>query len=94
MPFHIYLSDKAALRNYSIALHKALYPENIHIAVVAVCGIVASGGLFDPEKYWQLHAESKPDWQRELIYLPEDASSYYNDPSGVYRPTSLPLSSD
>lgn len=91
-------AGKAALRSYSIALHKALYPENIHVAVIAVCGIVTSEGLFASEKiaekYWQLHAESKPHWQRELIYLPEDADPYYNDTAGVYRLTSLPLSSD
>lgn len=90
-------AGKAALRNYTIALHKALFPESIHVAVIAVCGIVEAGGLFDPdqiaEKYWQLHAESKPNWRRELVYLPQGADPYYNDPSGGYRSTSLPISS-
>lgn len=90
-------AGKAALRSYSIALHKALAQENIHVAVIAVCGIVAAGGLFDPEKiaeaYWQLHAESKPNWRRELIYLPKGADPYYNDSDGVYRSTSLPIRS-
>lgn len=89
-------AGKAALRNYSIALHKALYPEEIHVAVIAVCGIVKVGGAFDPdriaEKYWQLHAESKPNWRRELVYLPKGADPYYNDPSGKYRSTSTPIS--
>jgi short-subunit dehydrogenase len=87
---------KAALRSYTIALHKTLAPEEIHVAVIAVCGIVESGGQFDPdriaEEYWQLHAESKPDWRRELVYLPSGADPYYNDSEGVYRPSSLPIS--
>ena len=88
-------AGKAALRNYTLALHKALSPEEIHVAVIAVCGIVEAGGPFDPdriaEEYWQLHAESKPNWRRELIYLPQGADPYYNDAAGVYRSTSLPI---
>lgn len=90
-------AGKAALRSYSIALHKALAPEEIHVAVIAVCGIVEAGGQFDPdriaEEYWQLHAESKPNWRRELVYLPQGADTYYNDSEGVYRSTSLPINS-
>lgn len=89
-------AGKAALRNYTIALHKALAPEEIHVAVIAVCGIVEAGGQFDPdriaEEYWQLHAESKPNWRRELVYLPQGADPYYNDSAEVYRSTSLPIS--
>lgn len=88
-------AGKAALRSYTIALHKALIPEDIHVAVIAVCGIVESGGPFDPrriaEEYWQLHAESKPNWRREQVYLPKGADPYYNDSQGVYRSTSLPV---
>ncbi|MEM7206277.1 MAG: SDR family NAD(P)-dependent oxidoreductase [Pseudomonadota bacterium] len=86
---------KAALRSYTIALHKALAPDNIHVAVVAVCGIVEPAGHFDPgliaEEYWRLHAETKPNWRRELVYLPEGEDPYYNDPDGVYRTTSLAI---
>ena len=86
---------KAALRSYALSLHKALALENIHVAVIAVCGIVEPGGLFDPdriaEEYWHLHKETKPDWRRELVYLPEGADPYYNDPSAAYRSTSLPI---
>jgi short-subunit dehydrogenase len=88
-------AGKAALRNYTIALHKALSPEEIHVAVIAVCGIVEAGGSFDPdriaEEYWRLHAESKPNWRRELVYLPQGADPYYNDAAEVYRSTSLPI---
>lgn len=88
-------AGKAALRSYTLALHKALFPEEIHVAVIAICGIVEVGGLFDPdqiaEEYWQLHAESKPNWRRELVYLPQGADPYYNDTAGIYRSTSLPI---
>ena len=88
-------AGKAALRSYAIALHKALLPEGIHVAVIAVCGIVAPEGPFDPdriaEEYWRLHAEPKPNWRRELVYFPEGADPYYNDPTATYRATSLPI---
>jgi len=86
---------KAALRSYALSLYKALAPENIHVAVVAVCGVVEPGGLFNPddiaEEYWNLHKEAKPGWRRELVYLPEGADPYYNDPTAVYRAASLPI---
>lgn len=86
---------KAALRSYSIALHKELTPEEIHVAVVAVCGIVEPGGLFEPdqiaEEYWKLHSETKSSWRRELIYLPQHADPFYNDLNGTYRSTSMPI---
>lgn len=90
-------AGKAALRSYALSLHKALAPENIHVAVIAVCGIVEPGGLFDhgrvAEEYWRLHKEEKPEWRRELVYFPEGADPYYNDPTAVYRSASLPIRS-
>jgi len=87
---------KAALRSYTIALHKELAPEDIHVAVIAICGIVKPGGLFEPDQiadeYWRLHSETKSSWRRELIYLPQNADPYYNDSKGTYRSTSLPIS--
>lgn len=78
-------AGKAALRSYAISLHKALAPENIHVAVIAICGIVEPGGLFDPDRiageYWNIHKEAPPDWRRELIYRPEGADPAYNDPT-------------
>ena len=88
-------AGKAALRSYAIALHKALALEDIHVAVVAVCGIVEAKGPFAPDRiaqeYWRLHNEPKPNWRRELVYLPQGADPYYNDADGVYRSTSLPI---
>lgn len=89
-------AGKAALRSYTLSLHKALVPENIHAAVIAVCGIVKAGGYFDPgriaEQYWSLHNEKKSDWRRELIYLPDGADPFYNDPTAIHRATSQPIS--
>lgn len=88
-------AGKAALRSYAISLHKELEPEDIHVAVIAVCGIIERDGPFDPdqiaEEYWQLHNETKPGWRRELVYLPDGADAYYNDPNAEYRFTSLPV---
>ena len=88
-------AGKAALRSYALSLHKTLTPDNIHVAVIAVCGIVEAGGLFDPdliaEHYWQLHIEERPNWRRELVYLPEGADPFYNDGVAKYRTTSKPI---
>lgn len=88
-------AGKAALRSVGLGLFKELLPAGIHVAVVAVCGIVEPGGLFDPdlvaEQYWQLHAQPLDQAQRELVYLPEGADPYYNDPQGQHRETSQPI---
>lgn len=88
-------AGKAALRSVGISLFKELLPAGIHVAVVAVCGIVEPGGPFDPdlvaEQYWQLHEQPLDQAQRELVYLPEGADPYYNDPRGRHRRTSQPI---
>jgi len=75
-------AGKAALHNYIGALHKAVSPSGINAAVVAVCGIVEPGGLFDPdliaEEYYKLHRADPSDWRPELIYRPEAADADYN----------------
>lgn len=91
-------AGKAALRSYALSLHKALTIDNIHVAVITVCGIVEAGGFFDPdliaEKYWQLHIEDQSNWRRELVYLPEGADPFYNDGTAKYRATSKPIIGD
>lgn len=88
-------AGKAALRSVGLNLFKELLPAGIHVAVVAVCGIVEPGGVFDPglvaEQYWQLHQQPLGRAQRELVYLPEGADPYYNDPHGRYRGTLEPV---
>ncbi len=88
-------AGKAALRSLTLSWHKALKPEGIRVASIAVCGAVESGGLFDPdlvaEQYWALHQQSVRHGQRELVYLPEGADPYYNDPHATYRAASSPI---
>jgi short-subunit dehydrogenase len=88
-------AGKAALRNVAINLHKQLLPEGIHVAIVAVCGIICPSGPFDPqqiaETYWQLHQQPLDDADRELVYLPAGEDPYYNDPDRNYRATSEPI---
>lgn len=86
---------KAALRSYGLALRKEVAPDNVQVAVVAICGIIEPGGLFDPDTlathYWRLHADPAGRRQRELVYLPAGADPYYNDSDGTYRAWSQPL---
>ena len=86
-------AGKAALRAYAIALHKELAAENIRVAVIAVCGVIERGGPFDPdriaESYWNIHAAAAE--ARELVYLPDGANPYYNDPEATYRAVSQPI---
>lgn len=88
-------AGKAALRSITIGLYKQLLPQGIHVATVAVCGIIEPAGPFDPaliaEQYWKIHREPLTSASRELVYLPEGADPYYNDPGGTHRATSLPL---
>lgn len=85
---------KAALRSYGLSLHKELSEDGIHVAVIAVCGIVASDGPFDPkliaEAYWDQHGLPAAR-RRELVYLPDGADPYYNDSRQRFRETSLPI---
>jgi NAD(P)-dependent dehydrogenase (short-subunit alcohol dehydrogenase family) len=87
-------AGKAALRAYAIALHKEVAAENIRVAVIAICGIIEPGGLFDPDlladSYWKVHAIDAGRL-RELVYLPAGADPYYNDPKGIYRSVSQPI---
>jgi hypothetical protein len=66
--------DKAGIRKLCFTLANALESDNIHVTTVTVCGTIQPGTLFDPDKiaevYWQLHTQSKPDWQREFGSLP------------------------
>lgn len=88
-------AGKAALRSFAIALHKEVAAEGVHVAVIAICGIIETGSLFDPDRitevYWSLHAQKKDNWQRELVYLPSGADPFYNDPRAIYRAVSLPF---
>jgi NAD(P)-dependent dehydrogenase (short-subunit alcohol dehydrogenase family) len=61
---------KCALRQLALLLGQELAAENIHVAVVTVSGFVEKGGALDPdaiaERYWALHAQRPPNWDREV----------------------------
>ncbi len=84
---------KAALRNLSFSLHKELAPHGIRTAVIAICGIVETGGPFDPDHiaklYWSAATESQEGLSREIIFQPDGTDPYYNDPQGRHRATTL-----
>jgi hypothetical protein len=67
------------------------------IAVVAICGLIEPGGLFDPdllaEHYWRLHAAPAMSRPRELVYLPTGADPLYSDQHAKYRATWRPIRS-
>lgn len=88
-------AGKAALRAYALALHKEMAAEDVHVAVVAVCGIIEANTSFDPGRiadiYWQLHAQPSGSFSKEIVYLPVGADPYYNDPRGLYRHLSDPI---
>ena len=82
---------KSALRSLAFSLYKELAPRGVHVSVIAVCGIVAPGGPFDPdviaEEYWRLATNPKGIQDRELIFQPLGTDPFYNDPLGRHRDT-------
>lgn len=88
-------AGKAALRSLGIGLHKALAPEGIHVAVIAVAGIIDSAGPLTPAAaaavFREVQHEERGSWRREVVFLPPGADPFYNDPDGRYRATSMPL---
>ena len=82
---------KAALRSLAFSLHKTLAPKGVHVAVIAICGIVEPGGPFDPrtiaEAYWRLATDGSGVRERELIIQPPGTDMYYNDPQRRHRDT-------
>ncbi len=63
--------QKAALRNYVLALADELSPLGIHAATVTIQGVVGSKPAFAPEAlaehYWTLHSQPQASWQPELL---------------------------
>lgn len=88
-------AGKAALRSLGISLHKALAPEGIHVAVLAIAGIIDPAGPLTPHEaaalFRDVHREDRDSWRREVVYLPPGGDPFYNDPVGRYRATSLPV---
>lgn len=84
---------KAALRSLAFSLYKELAPKGVHVAVVAVCGIVKPGGPFDPDtivdEYYRLATASQGLKDREAIIQPLGTDPHYNDPNRKHRSTSI-----
>ena len=85
---------KAALRSLAFSLFKELAPHGLHVSVIAICGIVASDGPFDPvriaDEYWRVAMEPNGLEDREVIFQPDGSDPYYNDPDRRHRATTLP----
>ena len=63
---------KAAIRNLAFSLHSDLLESGIHAATVTICGTVAPGSAFDPDRiaeaYWRLHAQPAGAFEREVQF--------------------------
>jgi short-subunit dehydrogenase len=61
---------KAAIRNLAFSLYADLKDVGVHAATVTICGMVAPGTAFDPDRiadaYWQLHAQPEGAFEREI----------------------------
>ena len=84
---------KAALHSLAISLHKELAPHGVHVAVIAVCGIVEPGTDFDPdviaEQYVRLLTDPQGVEDRESVFQPAGSDALYNDPEGRHVATTL-----
>lgn len=63
---------KAAIRNLAFSLHSDLKDSGVHAATVTICGTVAPGSAYDPDRiadvYWQLHAQPVGAFEREIQF--------------------------
>ena len=63
---------KAGVRALTELLDRAYGEAGVHVATVTVAGVVEPGTPFDPddiaEHYWRLHAQSRDEWEHEIIH--------------------------
>ncbi len=63
---------KAGQRSLCFSLSQELAPSGIHVATVTVCGMIAPGTAFDPDRiadqFWQLHVQKPGAFETERIY--------------------------
>ena len=63
---------KAAIRNLTTSLAKALEPDGVHVATVTIAGYMEKGTPFDPDlvadAFWTLHTQPRDAWQREILF--------------------------
>ena len=65
---------KAGVRALVELLDSRHGPDGVHVASVTVTGPVEPGSTWDPdeiaERYAELHAQPREDWQREVVHGP------------------------
>jgi len=63
---------KAAIRNLAFSLNTELKESGVRAATVTICGSVAAGTAFDPDRiaetYWQLHVQPAESFEREVQF--------------------------
>lgn len=63
---------KAGQRSLCFTLAQELAPSGIHVATVTICGMIAPGTAFDPDRisdeFWQLHAQEAGDFEIERVF--------------------------
>ena len=63
---------KVAIRNLAFSLYADLKDTGVHAATVTICGTVAPGTPFDPDRiaeaYWQLHVQPAGAFEREVQF--------------------------
>ena len=64
--------QKAALRNYALALHDELTPLGVHAGTVTVHGMIAPATPYAPdliaEAFWGLHTQPRGEWAAEVDF--------------------------
>jgi NAD(P)-dependent dehydrogenase (short-subunit alcohol dehydrogenase family) len=67
---------KAAVRALTHLLAAEYGPSSVHVATVTVCGPVAPGTPFDPDRiaecYWRLHAQDAEEWEPEVAFTGDE----------------------
>ena len=65
-------AGKAAIRNLAFSLNAELKDSGVRAATVTICGNVAAGTAFDPDRiaetYWQLHVQPAESFEREVQF--------------------------
>ena len=63
---------KSGQRSLCFSLAQELAPSGIHVATVTICGFIAPGTAFDPdrisEEFWQLHTQKPGAFETERIF--------------------------
>lgn len=63
---------KAGIRNLAIALSRELAPHGIHAGTVTICGTIAPGTFYDPQRiagaFWDLHRDPPSRFREEIVY--------------------------